>query len=128
MERDKTMFSGLALLSIPVSDQRIAKSFYVNVLGCEVVQEMPFGTPDTLWIRLALPGVETDLVLATWFPKMNPGGVQGVVLVTEDIAKTHAALKKRGLDISPIKNQPWAQEATFSDPDGNGWVLQQSAA
>jgi catechol 2,3-dioxygenase-like lactoylglutathione lyase family enzyme len=64
------MFDKIALLSIPVKDQKVAKSFYTDILGGKVVQEMPFGTPDTLWIRLALPGVETEIVLATWFPQM----------------------------------------------------------
>ncbi|HEV2356930.1 MAG TPA: VOC family protein [bacterium] len=122
------MFDKIALISIPVRDQQVAKSFYTNVLGCKVVQEMPFGTPDTLWIRLALPGVETEIVLVTWFPQMEPGGVQGLVLTTHDIGKAHAELKKRGLEISAVKDQPWAREATFSDPDGNGWVLQQSTS
>jgi len=57
---------------------------------------------------------------------MKPGGLQGLVLTTHDIAKAHTNLTTRGLDISPVNDQPWAQEATFSDPDGNGWVLQQS--
>lgn len=122
------MFDKIALISIPVRDQQVAKSFYTNVPGCKVVQEMPFGTPDTLWIRLALPGVETEIVLVTWFPQMEPGGVQGLVLTTHDIGKAHAELKKRGLEISAVKDQPWAREATFSDPDGNGWVLQQSTS
>jgi catechol 2,3-dioxygenase-like lactoylglutathione lyase family enzyme len=122
------MFDKIALVSIPVKDQKRAKSFYTKVLGCKVVQEMPFGTPDTLWIRLALPGVETELVLVTWFPQMKPGCVQGIVLTTTDIVKTHAELKRRGLEISEIEKQPWAQEATFNDPDGNGWALQQSTS
>jgi len=122
------MFDKIALISIPVRDQQVAKSFYTAVLGCKVVQEMPFGTPDTLWIRLALPGVETEIVLATWFPQVSPGCTQGLVLATNDIVKAHTELKRRGLEISAVKDQPWAREATFSDPDGNGWVLQQSAA
>ena len=120
------MFDRIALLSIPVKDQKTAKSFYIEKLGCTVKEEMPFGTPDTLWIRLALPGVGTEFVLATWFPQMKPGSLQGLVLTTRNIADTHAQLKARKLDISDVKKQPWGLEATFRDPDGNGWVLQQS--
>lgn len=120
------MFKGIALISIPVKDQKAAKTFYTEKLGCTVKEEMPFGTPDTLWIRLALPGVNTELVLVTWFPQMKPGSVQGLVLTTKNIADTHAKLKARKLDISDIKKQPWGPEATFRDPDGSGWVLQQS--
>ncbi len=120
------MFNKIAIISIPVRDQIAAKSFYIEMLGARVLEEMPFG-PDTKWIRLEWPGVETKIVLVTWFPQMQPGCVQGLVLTTGDIAGTHAELKKRGLLISDIKQQPYGQEATFSDPDGNGWVLQQPA-
>lgn len=120
------MFDRIALISIPVKDQQTAKSFYTQKLGGTVKEEMPFGTPDTLWIRLALPGADTELALVTWFPQMKPGSVQGIVLTTKNLADTHAKLKARKLDISDIKRQPWGLEATFRDPDGNGWVLQQS--
>jgi catechol 2,3-dioxygenase-like lactoylglutathione lyase family enzyme len=120
------MFNKIAIVSIPVSNQRTSKSFYTEVLGCKVIEEMPFG-PDTQWIRLELPGVETRIVLVTWFPQMQPGGIQGLVLTTDDIAKTHAELKRRGLAISEIAKKPYGQEATFQDPDGNGWVLQEPA-
>jgi catechol 2,3-dioxygenase-like lactoylglutathione lyase family enzyme len=121
------VFNKIAIVSIPVKDQNASKSFYTKILGCKVIEEMPFG-PETLWIRLEIPGVETKLVLATWFPQMQPGCVQGLVLTTDNIAKAHAELKQRGLAISDIQKQPYGQEATFSDPDGNGWVLQQPAA
>lgn len=122
------MFSKIALVSIPVSDQDAAKSFYVDVLGCIAIQDNPFpvGAPGTRWIMLELPGVQTRIVLVTWFPQMKPGGLQGLVLTTKDIEATHRELTKRGLGITPIKNQSWAREATFDDPDGNGWVLQQN--
>jgi catechol 2,3-dioxygenase-like lactoylglutathione lyase family enzyme len=120
------MFTKISIVSIPVKNQNAAKSFYINVLGCRVVEEMPF-RPGAQWIRLEFPGVETRIVLANWFQQMPPGCVQGLVLITDDIAKTCAELKQRGLEISPIKQQPYGQEATFNDPDGNGWVLQQPA-
>ena len=121
------MFNKIAIVSIPVKDQNASKSFYTEILGCRVLEEMPFG-PDIKWIKLELPDVETRIVLATWFPQMQPGGVQGLVLTTNDIAKTHAELKTRGLAISDIDQQSYGQEATFKDPDGNGWVLQQPAS
>ena len=83
--------------------------------------------PGTRWIRLEFPGVETKIVLVTWFPQMLPGSLQGVILVTDDIARSYAELSGRGLEITPIKQQPYGKEATFRDPDGNGWVLQQPA-
>ena len=122
------MFKRIAVISIPVKDQQAAKSFYTNVLGGKVTSDMPFGSDGvTRWIQIQLPGVETSLTLVNWFPQMPPGSAQGMVLATEDMAGTHAELKRRGLAISDIAHQPYGQEATFSDPDGNGWVLLQPA-
>ena len=91
------MFRRIAVISIPVKDQQAAKSFYTNVLGCKVTTDMPFGSDGvSRWIQLQLPGVETSLTLVNWFPQMPPGSVQGIVLATEDMAKTHAELKRRG--------------------------------
>jgi hypothetical protein len=56
---------------------------------------------------------------------MTPGSLQGVVLATTDIEKTHSELSRRGLQISPIDSQDYGREATFSDPDGDGWIVQQ---
>jgi len=71
-------------------------------------------------------GAETSITLVSWFEKMPPGVLQGMVLDTDDIDVTHGELKRRGLDISEIDNAPWGRYATFSDPDGNGWIVQQA--
>jgi catechol 2,3-dioxygenase-like lactoylglutathione lyase family enzyme len=118
------MFTKIALVTIPVKDQAAAKLFYTNVLGCRVVEEMPM-MPGSNWLRLEFPGVETRIVLANWFKQMPAGSLQGIVLITEDIESTRNELKRRGLDVSEVKDQPYGKEATFYDPDGNGWVLQQ---
>ncbi len=122
------MFTKIRVISIPVINQQVAKKFYTDVLGAKVEMDMPFGSDGkTRWISLQLPGVETRITLVTWFPQMPPGSAQGIVLATDDISAAHSELKQRGLMISDIKNQPYGREAIFSDPDGNGWVLQQPA-
>ncbi len=122
------MFTKIRVISIPVINQQVALEFYRDVLGARVEVDMPFDQQGTQrWISLVLPGVETRITLVTWFPQMPPGSLQGVVLATDDISAAHSELKMRGLMISDIKNQPYGREATFADPDGNGWVLQQPA-
>lgn len=118
------MFTKLAIVSIPVKDQDVSKKFYMEVLGCKLMEEMPMG-PSARWIRLEFPGVETRIVLVTWFPQMKPGSLQGLVLITPDIVKTCAELKQSGVAVSDVAKKPYGLEASFSDPDGNGWVLQQ---
>jgi catechol 2,3-dioxygenase-like lactoylglutathione lyase family enzyme len=117
----------LKIVSIPVKDQEVAKRFYCEMLGFGVLMDAPF-MPGGRWIELAPPGAQTAITLVTWFEAMKPGGVTGLVLETDDIDGDRALLSQRGLEISAIESAPWGRYATFSDPDGNGLVLQQAAA
>src|SRR5262249_24369418 len=118
--RNSAMFNKISVISVPVKDQKASKAFYANVLGCKVIEEVCVGeNGDKKWIQLQLLGVETTLSLVNWIAQMPPGSLQGVVLTTDDIGKTHAELKKRSLSISDINHEPYGSEATFSDPDGN---------
>ena len=115
------------ILSVPVSDPQRAKLFYRDVLGFELIREEPMG-PDMTWIQLAPPGQGVTIALVTWFEQMKPGGLQGVMVNTDDIDAEHAALRSRGLQIGAIEQQPWGRYAMFNDPDGNGWILRQPPA
>ncbi len=115
------------ILSIPVSDQQVAKAFYMDVLGFELLRDNPMG-PHQQWVELGPKGAQTSITLVTWFESMPAGSARGLVLDTDDVALAHQELSDKGVDISPLQDAPWGKYATFSDPDGNGWVLQQSAA
>ena len=56
---------------------------------------------------------------------MQPGSLEGFLLVVSDVKAVREELVKRGADISEIDVQPWGSFAYFSDPDGNRWSLQQ---
>jgi predicted enzyme related to lactoylglutathione lyase len=115
---------GFEILSVPVSDQQRAKNFYRDVLGFALIREEPMGLGMS-WIQLAPQGQSVTIALVTWFESMKPGGLQGVMVNTEDIDAEHALLKSRGLEIGDIKQEPWGRYAMFNDPDGNGWILRQ---
>lgn len=115
------------MLSVPVSDQQRAKRFYLDILGFELVRESPMG-PGMSWIQLAPQGQSVSIALVTWFETMKPGGLQGVMVNTDDIDAEHKLLQGRGLEISEIKQEPWGRYAMFTDPDGNGWILRQPPA
>jgi catechol 2,3-dioxygenase-like lactoylglutathione lyase family enzyme len=112
------------IVSVPVSDAQRAKAFYRDVLGFDLVKEEPMG-PAMSWIQLAPPGQGVTIALVTWFEQMKPGGLQGVMVNTDDIDAEHALLTSRGLALSEIAEQPWGRFALFKDPDGNGWILRQ---
>ncbi len=62
---------GIKVVSVPVSDQQVAKRYYCDVLGFEVVLDTEF-TPEVRWIQLVPPGASTSITLVTWFPTAPP--------------------------------------------------------
>ncbi len=114
-----------SVVSIPVSDPDRAKSFYCDTLGFELLSDTPMG-PVRRWIHVKPKGAETSFTLVTWFDKMPAGSLQGLVLDTADVDSTREELSARGVALSAIESAPWGRYATFRDPDGNGFVLQQS--
>jgi catechol 2,3-dioxygenase-like lactoylglutathione lyase family enzyme len=115
--------SKVQVVSVPVSDPDRAKDFYVNVLGMELLQDMPMD--DAMrWIQVRPPGSEASITLVTWFPSMPAGSLKGLVLETQDMESTIAEIASNGFVIeSAIDEQPWGRFVTFDDPDGNGIVL-----
>ena len=117
----------VAVVSIPVSDQDRAKSFYIETLGFELLADTPMG-PEMRWVQVRPPGGSTSLTLVTWFQTMAPGSNKGLVVECDDIDATYAELQSRGVGFDgPLDSQQWGRFATFDAPDGNGIVLQQSA-
>jgi catechol 2,3-dioxygenase-like lactoylglutathione lyase family enzyme len=117
----------LQLISLPVADQDRSREFYVDVLGFDLVRDIPMG-PDQRWVQVAPKGAQTSITLVTWFPTMPPGSVKGTVLETDDLDGDVAALIAAGLTIEGgIQEQPWGRFVTFDDPDGNGIVLQETS-
>jgi uncharacterized glyoxalase superfamily protein PhnB len=56
---------------------------------------------------------------------MEPGTLRALQAVVDDIDAVDADLTARGVDHSPIDDQPWGRFVHFADPDGNTWSLQQ---
>lgn len=113
----------LQLVSLPVSDQVRAKSFYVDVLGFELVSDTQMG-PDMRWVMVRPPGGQTAISLVTWFDSMPAGVLKGTVLETDDLDADATLLAQRGVVIGEIAEAPWGRYVSFDDPDGNGIVLQ----
>jgi len=120
--------TAVQLFSLSVADPDRAKAFYVDVLGFELVHDRSMG-PGMRWVQVRPPGAATSITLVTWFETMAPGGTKGTVLETDDLEGDVAHLRSQGLDLSgDIETAPWGRYVTFDDPDGNGLVLQETAA
>jgi catechol 2,3-dioxygenase-like lactoylglutathione lyase family enzyme len=116
----------LELINLPVSDVDRSIAFYVNKARFTLDHDHT-PTDEIRFVQLTPPGSPTSISIGRGLPNKEPGSVQGVQLVIDDIDATVAELKESGVDVSDIDEQPWGRFAYFADPDGNGWVLQQNA-
>jgi uncharacterized glyoxalase superfamily protein PhnB len=55
-----------------------------------------------------------------------PGSAQNLQMVVSDVEAARAELVERGVDVTEIQDFDWGSFVFFSDPDGNGWAVQQS--
>ena len=119
----------LETISVPVSDPDRSKDFYREKLGFDVVMDNEFGR-GLRWVMLRPPGGQTAITLVTWFDSMPPGSSQGLVLSVPDIEEAFAELKQNGVleEDDRIETAPWGRWVSISDPDGNGWVVQQNTS
>jgi len=110
----------LQVVSIPVSDQDRAKSFYLDTLGFRLVSDEPMG-PDQRWLQLAPPGGGASITLVTWFETMSPGSVKGLVLGCTKIQATYDELAARGVQFSgAIEGHSQALFCSAFDPTHGG--------
>lgn len=113
----------LELVQVPVSDVDRAKSFYEQA---GFVAEHDFQVTDELrFVQLTPPGSACSITIGTGLSEMAPGSVEGLQLVVADIEAARAELSERGVEVSEIQDFDWGSFVFFSDPDGNGWAVQQ---
>ena len=114
----------LELVQVPVSDVDRAKAFYVEKAGFNADHDHRV-SDEIRFVQLTPPGSPASIALGTGMSGMAPGSVQGLQLVVGDIEAAHAELAERGVEVSDVQDFPWGSFVFFSDPDGNGWSVQQ---
>jgi predicted enzyme related to lactoylglutathione lyase len=114
----------LELVAVPVSDVDRAKAFYVDQAGFNADHDHAINE-NLRFIQLTPPGSACSIAIGTGVTDAEPGSVRGLQLVVSDIDKARAELAGRGVDVSEIERFPWGAFVFFSDPDGNGWAVQQ---
>ena len=117
----------LELVAIPVSDVDRAKAFYTEKAGFNADHDHRV-SDEIRFVQLTPPGSACSIALGNGIVNTPPGSVQGMQLVVADIHAARAALIERGVDVSEVQDFPWGSFVFFSDPDGNGWTLQQLPA
>ena len=117
----------LELVAIPVSDVDRAKAFYTQKAGFNADHDHRV-SDEIRFVQLTPPGSACSIALGNGIVNTPPGSVQGMQLVVADIHAARAALIERGVDVSEVQDFPWGSFVFFSDPDGNGWSVQQLPA
>jgi catechol 2,3-dioxygenase-like lactoylglutathione lyase family enzyme len=129
----------LELVILPVTDVDRAKAFYIDQAGFRLDVDHRAGE-DFRIVQLTPPGSACSVTLMR-----NPdaaGSLQGLHLVVTDIDEARAELAGRGLDVSDVfhfgaggqqpgpdpQRAPYGSFLSFSDPDGNGWLVQEVGA
>jgi catechol 2,3-dioxygenase-like lactoylglutathione lyase family enzyme len=128
----------LELVLVPVSDVDRAKSFYLDKLGFNLDVDHSAGETFRV-VQMTPPGSACSISIGTGITDATPGSVRGLHLIVSDIEAAREALLERGLDVGETfhfdsgrrmpgadpQRQDYASFLSFSDPDGNGWVVQE---
>ncbi|MGV9235014.1 VOC family protein [Streptomyces nigra] len=127
--------------ALPVADVDRALRFYQG-LGWRLDADYEAG-PEFRIVQLTPPGSESSIHFGRGVTPAAPGSAHGLYLVVKDIEQARADLLKRGVDVSEAYHntydtgaqvrvdgpapdgRSYATFASFSDPDGNGWLLQE---
>ena len=131
----------LEVVTIPVSDIDRAKEFYAR-LRWRLDADFTHG--DERVIQFTPPGSPCSVVFGTSGSSAVPGSVQNVFLVVSNIEAARGELVARGVEVSEVfhyaagpapfggqvkglapNRASYGSYATFRDPDGNGWLLQE---
>ncbi|HEY2225388.1 VOC family protein [Actinomycetospora sp.] len=144
--QDPTPTMALEVVVIPVSDVDRALRFYDGRLGWRLDADVTTG-PDFRVVQLTPPGSGCSIIFGIGVTAAEPGSVQGLHLVVADLERVRRDLIERGVDVSePFhdaggvfhhaagdalqrgpdpQGRSYGSFASFDDPDGNRWFLQE---
>jgi len=135
----------LEVVVVPVSNVDKAKGFY-QALGWRLDADFVTGE-DFRVVQLTPPGSPCSVIFGTGLTSATPGSAQGLQLVVTDVEAARTELTERGADVSEVfhdaggvfhhagtagrvtgsapEHQSYGSFASFSDPDGNEWFVQE---
>jgi catechol 2,3-dioxygenase-like lactoylglutathione lyase family enzyme len=133
----------LEVVMLSVSDVDQAKKFY-NTLGFR--EDIDIGEGDNRLVQFTPPGSATSIFIGTNITPSQPGTIKGLVLAVDDIEAAHKELTGKGIEVTDFFHGPtglfyyvnnrvepgleperkdYFSFIAFSDPDGNGWIVQE---
>lgn len=132
----------LEVVVIPVSDVDRAKAFYEKLGWRMDIDFVRDGQRRV--VQFTPPGSEASIHIGKGITTLSPGSIQNTYLVVTDIEQARADLVGRGVEVSDVfhfdgllgplvsgpdpKRGTYASFASFKDPDGNSWLIQEITA
>jgi predicted enzyme related to lactoylglutathione lyase len=124
-------------ITLPVGDVDRAKAFYEQAGFHLDVDTEP--SPGFRVVQLTPIGSDCSITFGTGMPQSEPGSYVNTYLVVADIEAAHRELKDRGIAVTDVyhwseqgqtpgvdpKRGDYGSYASFTDPDGNSWLLQE---
>jgi len=142
MPEERQVEMKLEVVVIPVSDVERAKRFYGG-LGWRLDADFAAGDEFRL-VQFTPPGSPCSIHFGKGITPSPPGSARGLYLVVSDIEAARTELVRRGVEMSPVfhragpgqppvsgpdpQRRSYSSFTTFSDPDGNSWLLQEVTA
>jgi catechol 2,3-dioxygenase-like lactoylglutathione lyase family enzyme len=123
----------LEVVTLPVADLDRAKSFYQS-LGWRL--DADFNRDGVRRMQFTPPHSPCSIHIGSGLTTSPPGSVDRMILTVKDIEAARADLISRGVEVSevdvqspppgfPSSGRSYFAYASFEDPDGNGWLLQE---
>jgi catechol 2,3-dioxygenase-like lactoylglutathione lyase family enzyme len=138
----------LEVVVVPVSDVDRAKAFYQG-LGWRFDGDFPGGDGYRV-VQFTPPGSDASIIFGSGVTSDEPGSIDSILLAVDDIDAAREELRSRGADVSEVFHDPagglgggwrpgtqhrapgpdpegrsYGTYASFNDPDGNKWLLQE---
>jgi catechol 2,3-dioxygenase-like lactoylglutathione lyase family enzyme len=139
----------LEVVMVPVADVDKAKDFYQGRLGWRLDADVAAGD-DYHLVQLTPPGSNASIIFGRGVTSAQPGSIDSLLLAVDDVDAARDELRSRGVDVSEVfhdaggslgggfiadtgarapgpdpERRSYASYASFRDPDGNGWLLQE---
>ena len=128
-----TIDMNLEVVTLPVADVDRAKRFYRD-LGWRLDADIAI-SDEMRTVQFTPPHSQCSIQFGKGGTTAEPGSAQGTFLVVADIDAARAELMSRGVDVSDVQEmrppgfdapgRSYFARASFEDPDGNRWVLQE---
>ncbi len=136
----------LEVVVVPVSDVDKAKAFYETNLGCRLDADFVAGE-DFRVVQVTPPGSGCSIIFGKGLSSAVPGSTDSLQLIVDDIESVRGELLGRGVEVSEVfhdvggvfhhagtvgrvtgpasDHKSYGSFASFNDPDGNIWYLQE---